>query len=200
MDDVLERRERRCAVFAVVDRRFAKASTGFVETAAGLPAAKRRAPMRLHIWMCLTCVLFLLTEGLFGQEYRGSLSGRVLDPSGAAVPGAHLTLTNIATNVRLTTDTNGEGHYTLPYLQPATYSLRAEHEGFKACQRSPIEIRIDVAVTVDARLELGSSAETVNVQSETPLLDIRPAPRWGQLSTPSESWSFRSSRGSRFTS
>ena len=131
--------------------------------------------MRLHIWSCLIFALLLLAEGLFGQEYRGSLSGRVLDPSGAAVPGAHLILTDTATNVRLTTDTNGEGNYTLPYLQPGTYSLRVEHPGFKTFQRSPIEIRIDEAVTVDVSLDLGSGTETVNVQAETPLLDTASA-------------------------
>jgi hypothetical protein len=125
--------------------------------------------------MCLIFALFLFTEGLFGQEYRGSLSGRVLDPSGAAVPGAHVTLTNIATNVRLTTDTNADGHYTVPFLQPGTYSLRAEHQGFKAFERSPIEVRIEEAVTVDAQLQLGSAAEAVNVQAETPLLDVASA-------------------------
>jgi hypothetical protein len=62
--------------------------------------------MRLRI--CLSLALPLFVEGLFGQEYRGSLSGRVLDPSGAAVPGAHLTPTNTATTVRLTTHTNAE--------------------------------------------------------------------------------------------
>ena len=99
----------------------------------------------------------------------------MLDPSGAAVPGAHLTLTNTATNVRLTTNTNVEGNYTLPYLQPTTYSLRIEHPGFKTLERSPIEIRIDEAVTVDASLELGSGAETVNVHADTPLLDTASA-------------------------
>ena len=131
--------------------------------------------MRLHRWKCLIFALFLFTEGLFGQEYRGSLSGRVADPSGAAVPGAHVTLTNIATNVRLTTDTNAEGHYTVPFLQPGTYDLRVEHQGFKAFQRSPIEVRIEEAVTVDAQLELGSGTETVNVRAETPLLDVASA-------------------------
>jgi hypothetical protein len=119
--------------------------------------------------------LFLLTQGLFGQEYRGSLSGQVLDPSGAAVPGARLILINTATNVRLTTVTNAEGHYTLPYLQPGAYTLRLEHPGFKSFQRSPIEVRIDEAVTVDAQMELGSGTETVNVQAETPLLDTASA-------------------------
>lgn len=116
---------------------------------------------------CLTC----LTERLFGQEYRGSISGRVLDPSAAAVPAARVSVVNAATGVRLTTDTNAEGNYTVPYLQPGTYSLRVEHEGFKAFERRPIEVRIDQVVQLDAQLELGSSTETINVQGETPLLD-----------------------------
>ena len=81
----------------------------FTEKVAELPAAEWRTAMRLRIWMCLIFALFLVTEGLFGQEYRGSLSGRVLDPSGAAVPGAQVTLTNTATNVRLTTVLYGRG-------------------------------------------------------------------------------------------
>ncbi len=128
--------------------------------------------MRLRIRTCLIFALFLVTEGLFGQEYRGSLSGRVLDPSGAAVPGAHMTLTNTATNVRLTTDTNAEGNYTIPYLQPGTYSLRAERSGFKTFERSPIEVRINQFVQVDAQLELGNATETITVAAETPLLDM----------------------------
>ncbi len=117
-------------------------------------------------------ILLAVAVGLFGQEYRGSLSGRVLDPSKAAVPGAHVTLTNTATNVRLTTDTNVEGNYTIPYLQPGTYSLRVENTGFKVFERSPIEVRINAAVQVDAQMELGSNAETVTVTAETPLLDL----------------------------
>ena len=131
--------------------------------------------MRLRISMFAVLVLFLAAEGLFGQEYRGSVAGRVLDPSDAAVPGAHVTLTNTATNVHFTTDTNADGHYTIPYLQPGTYSLRAEHQGFKAFERTPIEVRINEIVQVDAQLQLGSATETVNVQAATPLLDVASA-------------------------
>lgn len=131
--------------------------------------------MRLRMWTCLFFALFLVTGGLFGQEYRGSLSGRVLDPSGTAVPAAHVTLTNTGTNVRLTTDTNAEGNYTVPYLQPGTYSFRVEHAGFKAFERSPIEVSENQLVVVDAQLEIGSATETINVHEETPLLDTASA-------------------------
>ncbi len=131
--------------------------------------------MRLRIWTCVIVALSLVAGGLFGQEYRGSLSGRVLDPSGAAVPVAHVTLTNTATNVRLTTETNAEGNYTIPYLQPGTYSLHVEQPGFKAFERSPIEVRPNQIVQVDAKLELGNSTETLTVQAETPLLNAASA-------------------------
>ena len=128
--------------------------------------------MKLRILIFQISAFFLVTGALFGQEYRGSVSGRVLDPSGAAVPNAHVTLTNTETKIHLTTDTNGEGNYTIPYLQPGIYNLRAERQGFKSFERAPIEVRINQLVQVDAQLELGNSTETINVQAETPLLDM----------------------------
>ena len=131
--------------------------------------------MKLCTGPCLVLALLVLTGGLFGQEYRGSLSGRVLDPSGAAVPEAHLSLTNSATDVHFTADTNAEGNYTFPYLQPGTYRLHVEHAGFKNFERSQIEVRIDQSVRLDAPLQMGNAAETVDVTAETPLLDTASA-------------------------
>lgn len=122
-------------------------------------------------WACLMLAFLLLAGYLSSQEYRGSMTGRVLDPTGAAVPGARVTATNTATNVPFVTNTNVEGNYTIPYLQPGTYSLRVERTGFKVFERSPIDIRINQVVRVDAQLELGSASETVTVSAETPLLD-----------------------------
>src|SRR5262245_15975881 len=111
-------------------------------------------------------VLLVAVNGLFGQEYRGSLVGRVVDPDGALVPGARVTATNTATNVRLATETNMQGSYTVPLLQPGTYSLRVERIGFKTFERNPIEVRINQTVQVDAELALGNATETVTVQAE----------------------------------
>src|SRR5881296_3094387 len=102
-------------------------------------------------------ILLAAVGGVFGQEYRGSLSGRVLDPSGAAVPAARVTVTSTATNVRLTTDTNAQGNYTISLLQPGNYSLRVERGGFKVFERTPIEVRISQHLQVDAELVLGSN-------------------------------------------
>ena len=66
----------------------------------------------------------------FSQTF-GEVTGRVSDPSGAAVPNAALTLTSVTTNAVRTTETTGEGFYTFPSVLPGIYNLRAEHPGFK---------------------------------------------------------------------
>jgi hypothetical protein len=126
--------------------------------------------MRKYFW--LSVVLLVLSFSLLGQEYRATLVGRVLDSTGAAVPAAHVTATNTETGVRTSTDTNSEGNYTIPYLQPGTYRLRVECKGFKAFERGPIELRITDNVRIDLSLELGELSETINVAAETPLLDV----------------------------
>ena len=131
--------------------------------------------MRSRFFRVGTVVLFAVTTGLFGQEYRATLLGRVLDPSGLAVPGAKVSVTNIATNVRTATDTNAEGNYTIPYLQPGNYHLRVESAGFKAVERGPIELRLDQRARIDLKLELGVTSETVAVTAEAPLLDTASA-------------------------
>ncbi|MGD0499150.1 MAG: carboxypeptidase-like regulatory domain-containing protein, partial [Bryobacteraceae bacterium] len=115
--------------------------------------------MKLRITMFAILTLFL-AMALFGQEYRGTITGRVLDPSGAAVPGAHVNVTNTETNTHVTADSNTDGLYTMPYLQPGMYTLRAEHAGFKVFERTPIEVRINATVQVDAQLQLGNATET----------------------------------------
>lgn len=116
--------------------------------------------------------MLMLASALFGQEYRATLMGRVLDSTGAAVPAARVTATNIATGVASTTDTNTEGNYTIPYLQPAEYRVRVECQGFKASERSLIELRTNERVQIDVQMELGAHTDTVNVTAETPLLDV----------------------------
>jgi hypothetical protein len=103
-------------------QRLPKATTEFTETQAGPPGRQvenfnETADMRVSDLRPFPGYGRAVCAGV-----PGPLSGRVLDPIGAAVPSAHVTLTNITTNIRLTTDTNAKGNYTIPYLQPGTYS------------------------------------------------------------------------------
>ena len=126
--------------------------------------------------VCFLAVLLLLatTAGrAYAQEFRGGISGRVTDSSKGRLPGATVTMTNVATNVASTTTTNGEGDYNILYLTPGTYTLTVELSGFKKMVREGIEVRIGDKLAVDATLDVGRVEETVSVTAESPLLETR---------------------------
>lgn len=101
--------------------------------------------------------------------------GNVTDSTGAAVPGAKVTLTNLGTNEPRTALTDGGGNYTFVNLLPGNYGIAVEKEGFKKLSRQPIEIQVNSAIRVDAPLELGDSRQMVDVTAETPLIQTQNA-------------------------
>ena len=108
----------------------------------------RRVLLLLTSW-------WLFTAGCwsFAQEVRATISGTISDPSGAPIPGARVTVTSVARNTSVTTDTNESGSFVTPFLEPGTYSLAAEHAGFKRSQQQNIELQtLDrVRVTSNSR-------------------------------------------------
>src|ERR1041384_5722639 len=112
------------------------------------------------------------TMSAAAQEFRGAVTGRVVDSSGAVLPGVPVTATNVATNVGSTSTTNAEGSYTIPYLTPGTYTVVAELSGFKKLSRDRVEVRIGDRLVVDLRLEVGQVEETVTVTAGSPLLEL----------------------------
>ncbi|MBO0726669.1 MAG: carboxypeptidase regulatory-like domain-containing protein, partial [Blastocatellia bacterium] len=121
-----------------------------------------------------TIVACAAATGL-SQEFRGSITGRVTDNNGAAVTKAAITITNTATNVSSSTATNGDGDYTALYLIPGNYSVTVEAAGFKKSTRQNVEIRVGDRLQIDMRLEVGNVSETVNVNSDAPLLETNSA-------------------------
>jgi hypothetical protein len=121
--------------------------------------------------VCLSLVLLAaMVAAASAQEFRGAITGRITDESGASVPGVSVTATNIATNVATTTTTNGDGDYSLLYLTPGTYTMSAELAGFKKLVREGIDVRIGDRLAVDLKMSLGGIEETISVTAETPLL------------------------------
>jgi Carboxypeptidase regulatory-like domain len=123
----------------------------------------------------LTLVLFLTlvvsaSLSLYGQSTYGSISGGVYDPSGAAIPDAQVTLTNLNTGEKRVQPTNADGLYTFPNLFPGTYKLDIEKAGFKKTSRPEVVVDVQQAVRIDTTLAVGQVAESVEVTSETPLL------------------------------
>jgi hypothetical protein len=104
------------------------------------------------------------------QDFRGAITGRVLDSSNARLPGVTVTATNVATNVASTTTTNGEGDYSILFLNPGTYTVTAELQGFKKVSRPNIQVSIGDKLEVNLTLDVGRMEETVSVTAESPLL------------------------------
>jgi len=108
---------------------------------------------------------------LSAQEFRGTLMGRVTDPSGLGVPNAKIAATKTDTNTRSETVTGIDGNYTLPFLAPGPYEVTADAPGFKKYVRSGIEIGTNERIAVDVQLQVGSAAESVTVSGDAPLLN-----------------------------
>ena len=106
-------------------------------------------------------------------QTQGGISGLVTDSSGAAVPGATVTVTNTATRGTRNTTTNVEGLYTFPAVPPGTYALKVELQGFKTAEIRSFKVDVQQTVRVDVPLQLGALDETVTVIGESTLLNTQ---------------------------
>lgn len=120
-----------------------------------------------------TLALFLLlafSSITFGQA-TGTLSGRVVDANRQAIAGASVIVINQATNTQQTTTTNRDGNYTFPQLPPADYRLRIEASGFKTLESNDVAVTVAGSSTRNAQLEIAGPSETINVESESELVE-----------------------------
>lgn len=132
---------------------------------------------RTHV-ACLGRWLWILSAiipALYSQETRGTIAGTVLDASGAAVPAAAVSVTNVATNVSTRVTANENGIYTLPFLLPGAYTVTATAPGFKTARQQGVDVRINDRLQVDFRLEVGAVSEEVTVSASAPLLQTASA-------------------------
>jgi len=114
----------------------------------------------------VSAVLVLATYG-FAQNATGTIDGKVADPSGAAIPGASVTIENVATNVKLTAPTNGEGRFYQRYLAPGTYTVTAEKAGFTKYVQSNVQLDIEQTITLAIPLQVGNVATSVEVTANS---------------------------------
>src|SRR5580700_1590608 len=84
--------------------------------------------------------LLVMAGCAFTQEFRGTLSGRVTDPSGAGVPSAKIAVIQTETNARSQTVSGPDGSYTVPFLAPGVYQVEAEAGGFSKYIRSGVRV------------------------------------------------------------
>ena len=111
----------------------------------------------------------------FGQGSAGSLSGSVVDPKGAVVSGATITIKNVGTNQEYTTQTSSEGTFNVPSLVTGVYSASINASGFKQAIVTDIKIDVGKVSSISIELEIGSASETVTVVGGGELLQTQSA-------------------------
>jgi hypothetical protein len=109
------------------------------------------------------------------QISTGGIVGTVSDPTGGAIPGAKVVVTDLATNVSSTTTSGANGDFVFTRLTIGTYALTVEARGFKRFVRSGITLNVQAEVEVDPRLEIGELSQTVNVSGDVVQLETESA-------------------------
>jgi hypothetical protein len=106
------------------------------------------------------------------QVAGGTISGTVVDTSGSVIPKASVSITNLATGINRIVTTNEDGLYIAPNLLPASYELTFTAPGFKTEVRRGIELTVGAAVALNQTMQVGTTKETVQVQTEAPAVQL----------------------------
>src|SRR5450759_1892332 len=116
----------------------------------------------LSVFMLIAC----LATGLIAQDISGTISGTILDPSGATVPNAKVTITNTDRNqVVRTITTDATGAYSAPLIPVGQYSVKVEVKGFKTETRTGIALNVSDDLKINITLQVGSMSDVVTVEA-----------------------------------
>ena len=121
----------------------------------------------------LSLFVVLATCSITWAQATGSLVGTVTDNAGAVLPGARVTLTNLATNESQSALSNGYGNFQFLQLLPGNYKVVAEHPGFQAFVVPSAQVTVGNATRVDTTLQVGQATQTVEVDAQVALLDTQ---------------------------
>jgi hypothetical protein len=117
-------------------------------------------------------VAVLSTSPAFGQGGVAEINGSAADQTGAALPGATITITEESTGLTRTTVANESGRFVIPAVTPGRYTIRAELSGFQTQSRSGVTILVGQAITLNFTLPIGTLTDVVTVTGEAPLIEV----------------------------
>jgi outer membrane receptor protein involved in Fe transport len=116
-------------------------------------------------------IIAALSTLAFAQSERAKIIGTVADPQGAVIPGATVSVTNVATGVVTHATSDAQGQYQAPELPIGTYKIKVEHDGFKTTETAAYTLEINQILRVDVKLPLGARNEVVEVSGEAAQVD-----------------------------
>lgn len=139
------------------------------ESLKNVPAANRLEAGFCAVLIVLMGLLAISVPSAYSQAF-GTISGEVTDPSGAAIAKAKVTATESETGVGRTVTTDANGHYVIPNERPTQYTITVEVSGFQKFVQG-ITLLANQSATVDFRLHIGATNQTVTVTGTAPLVD-----------------------------
>src|SRR6266436_444578 len=116
--------------------------------------------------LIFAALLILAAAPAWGQTFRGTILGVVSDATGAAVPGATVTVHNVDTGLLRKTETQGDGSYRVPELPIGTYDVSVEKTGFQTSVTHGVKVDVAAERRVDAALKPGEVKEQISVSGE----------------------------------
>lgn len=116
-------------------------------------------------------VFFLAITSVWSQSSTATLQGLISDASGAAVPGAEVSIVNLGTNIARKFSTSNSGIYSFPLLPPGTYRMEVMKNGFKPLTRDGVLLQVSDRVSLDLMLEVGTATDRVTVEASAPLVN-----------------------------
>jgi hypothetical protein len=120
-------------------------------------------------------IILIVLAGVLAASPTATLTGRVTDTTGGVMPGVEVQAINVETGIKLTTQTNEEGLYSIPQLQPGTYRIVLQKHGFRTIIKPGVELRVQDILALNFEMQIGSVAESITVEEGAPLLQAETA-------------------------
>jgi hypothetical protein len=140
-------------------------------------------------WAFVTCtallaLLLAMLPTASGQSMTGQISGTVIDPQSAVIPGATVTLTNALTGQTREVESGAQGAFVFTQLLAGTYDVSVSASGFKVYEQKGIKLSANEKVALSGvQLQIGTTAETVEVTADVARVETQSSERTGLIST-----------------
>jgi len=123
----------------------------------------------------VSLLALFIPAALFAQEFRGTISGSVTDPTGAAIPAAKVTVTEEHTGTKIPTVSDSAGQYAATFLLPGDYDIAVEAPGFKEALRKGVHVGAGDHPVIDVKLAVGDVSQSVEVTADASLINTENA-------------------------